>query len=412
MSGPAKPANEKLLTVSELNRAVKLLVEEAYPNVWLVGEVSKFKRHTSGHWYFTLKDDRARIGAVMLRGFNLRVKFDPHDGMKLLARGQVSIYEPNGEYQLYVQEVRPEGIGPLELAFRQLKERLSVKGYFQPRRKKPLPRFPRRLVLVTSPTGDAVRDMLETIGRRWPAVEVWVCPVPVQGEGAAQKIADAIRMLNQLRGIDVLVLGRGGGSLEDLWAFNEEVLADALFASRIPVVCGVGHETDLTIADMVADVRAETPTAAAVRVVPDRREVWEQLQTTQARLTDLLRRRFHWAREQLLTLAGRRPFQRPLERVQDLERRLDETAVRLGRAARQRLCQSHQRLEAVAGRLESLSPLNVLARGYSLTRKETDQTVVRAADQVRPGDRLVTLVQAGRIVSRVEEASAASLSQG
>src|SRR5262249_41457167 len=295
MSAPVLPPGVKVLSVSELTREVKALLEDTFARVWVSGEVSGFKRHPpSGHWYFTLKDAGAQLKAAMFRGSNLRVRFDVADGMKVIARGRIGVYEQRGDYQFYVEELQPEGIGPLELAFRQLKEKLSVKGYFEPGRKKPIPMFPRRIVLVTSPAGAAVRDMLEILGQRWPAGEVWICPVPVQGDGAAEKIADAIRWLNRLRDIEVLIVARGGGSLEDLWAFNEECVAHAIFESRIPIICGIGHETDYTIADMVADRRAETPTAAAMCVVCDWREEEKKLRHIEHRLRERIDRRLEW----------------------------------------------------------------------------------------------------------------------
>jgi exodeoxyribonuclease VII large subunit len=402
MSVRFPPDGVKVLSISELTAEVKRLLEDGFPVVWVAGEVSNLSRPSSGHVYLTLKDAAAQLRTVMYRGVALRLKFDLRDGLEVIARGRLSLYVPRGEYQLLVEELQPKGIGPLELAFQQLKEKLFRLGYFDRKRKKPLPPFPRRVALVTSPTGAAVRDMLEILGRRWPALEVWVCPVHVQGEGAAQEIADAIRLLNRLGGIDVLIVGRGGGSLEDLWAFNEECVAQAIFTSRIPVVTGVGHETDLTIADFVADCRALTPSEAAERVAPDRDEVRAWLDGHEVRLRDLIGRRLELARRRLDGLAERRVFRRPLERLRDLEQRLDDWAGRLRRALRQRLVHARQRLEAHAARLETLSPLNVLSRGYSLTRREADQTVVRSLDQVQPGDRLVTTVQYGRIVSRVE----------
>jgi exodeoxyribonuclease VII large subunit len=402
MNAPLVPEGTHVLSVGELTRLVKEKVEGEFPNVWVSGEVSNLRRPSSGHQYLKLKDSEACLSAVIYRGIGLRLKFDLHDGMEVIARGRLNVYVPHGEYQLLIEELQPKGIGPLELAFRQLKEKLSVRGYFEPRRKKKLPRFPRRVVLVTSPTGAAVRDMLEILGRRWPAAEVWVCPVPVQGDGAAEKIAEALGRLNRLRGIDVLIVGRGGGSLEDLWAFNEECVAHAIFTSRIPVVSGVGHETDLTIADLVADVRALTPSEAAERVVPNRAEVLEWLRGTGAQLRTLLTQKLERTKQRLEDLARRRYFRLPLERVRDEERRLDDYAGRLERGLRQRLVLARQRVEAGAARLETLSPLNVLARGYSLTRKEADGAVLRSPDQVRPGDRLVTTVEHGRVVSRVE----------
>jgi exodeoxyribonuclease VII large subunit len=377
--------------------------------VWVEGEVSNLSRPSSGHVYLTLKDDEASLKAVLYRGIAFRMKFDLRDGMRVIARGRLSVFVPRGEYQLLIEEVQPKGIGPLELAFRQLKEKLSLKGYFEPGRKKKLPRIPRRVVLVTSPTGSAVRDMLEILSRRWPATEAVVCPVRVQGEGAALEISAALGLLNRVGGpgsalpVDVLILGRGGGSLEDLWPFNEECVAHAIYTSRIPVVSGVGHEDDLTIADMVADCRALTPSEAAERVVPHQAEVLKWLDGLEGRFRALLLRRLEVARNRLNDLAGRACFRRPLERMREEERRLDDWGERLGRAVRRRLEEARRRLEAEAARLEGLSPLNVLARGYSLTRREGDMAVVRGPDQVRPGERIVTQVQRGRIVSRVEE---------
>ncbi len=409
MSNPFPPENAKVYAIGELTRAIKGLLEEAFaPNVWVSGEVSNLKRHTSGHWYLTLKDRDSQLQTVVYRGVNLRLKFDIRDGLEVIARGRLTVYQPRGEYQLQVEELQPKGVGPLELAFRQLKEKLSRLGYFD-RRKKLLPPYPRRVALVTSPTGAAVRDMLETLSRRWPMAEVWVHPATVQGDGAGASIAAAIRALNTFPGVEVMIIGRGGGSLEDLWAFNEEVVAQAIFESRIPVVSGVGHETDLVISDMVADLRALTPTDAANKVVPDKTELLTWLGETDTRLREMLLRRLDVAKSRLDDLARRRCFRLPMDRVRDFERRLDDWDDRLKRALRQRLALLRQRLEALAGRLESLSPLQVLARGYSLTRTECDGAVVRTPDQVRPGDRLLTLVQHGRVISRVEETEESTL---
>src|SRR5262245_25355706 len=283
--------DEQPLSVGELTRRLKLLVEGAYPEVRVTGEVSNLARPSSGHLYLKLKDGESQLNTVVYRGVALRLRFDLADGMEVVARGRLIVYAPRGEYQLQVEEIQPKGIGPLELAFRQLKEKLSIRGYFDPRRKKSLPRFPRRVVLVTSPTGAAVRDMLEILNRRWPALEVWVCPVPVQGEGAAAKIAEAIDRLNTLSGIDVMIVGRGGGSLEDLWPVNEESAADGIYRSRIPVVSGVGHETALTIADLVADVRALTPSEAAERLTPSRVELLQRMDSWQDQMKASLRKK-------------------------------------------------------------------------------------------------------------------------
>jgi exodeoxyribonuclease VII large subunit len=407
MSALFPPAGVVVFTVGELTRAIKGLLEEAHPNVWVEGEVSNLARPSSGHVYLTLKDEESPLKSVLYRGVAMRMKFDLRDGMRVIVRGRLTVYAPRGEYQLIVEEIQPKGIGPLELAFRQLKEKLSLKGYFEPQRKKPLLPFPRRVVLVTSPTGSAVRDMLEILARRWPAVEVWVCPVRVQGDGAALEIASAIGLLNRiaasgLLSIDVLMVGRGGGSLEDLWPFNEEIVASAIYESRLPVVTGIGHEDDLTIADMVADVRALTPSEAAERVVPDRVEVAQGLGGLSSRLQSLLRRRLELARARLEQAVDRPCFRRPLERIREQERRLDELGERMNRALSRRVEAARAQLELAAGRLDGLSPLKVLGRGYSLTRRLDDLTVVRSPEQVATGDWLVTQVHGGRIISRVE----------
>ena len=407
MSNLLPPEGTKVLRIGELTREIKTLLEVSYPQgVWVTGEVSNLARPSSGHVYLKLKDADSQLSAVVYRGVGLRLRFDLQDGMEVIAKGRLIVYVPRGEYQLQVEEIQPKGIGPLELAFRQLKEKLSVRGYFDPRHKKQLPRFPRRVVLVTSPTGAAVRDMLEILNRRWPALEVWVCPVPVQGDGAAPKIAEAIARLNTLDGIDVMIVGRGGGSLEDLWPFNEEVVAHAIFASRIPVVSGVGHETDLTIADLVADVRALTPSEAAERVVPNRGELLEWLGGAGGRMRTLLKKKLELTQARLSDLTRRRCFRQPLERIREEEQHLDDWSARLLRASRQRLAQAQQRLAALAAQLDSLSPLNVLGRGYSLTRRAGDPAVLTGARQVEIGDRLVTHLRQGRIVSRVEAVEA------
>jgi exodeoxyribonuclease VII large subunit len=401
------PPGVKVLSVTELTLGVKGLLEEAFPSIWVGGEISNLARPGSGHVYLTLKDSQAQLRAVLWRGIALRVRFDLHDGLEVIARGRLTVYQQRGDYQLVVEEIHPRGLGALELALRQLREKLFVRGYFDPARKKPLPRFPRRLALVTSPTGAAIRDMLQILTQRWPGVEVWVCPVRVQGDGAAEEIAAGIRLLNRLHAagtlaLDVMIVGRGGGSIEDLWAFNDECVAHAIFESGIPVVSAVGHEIDVTIADLVADLRALTPSEAATRVVPDAEELLHDLRDLEGRLHDCMSGRLELARRRLDDWAERRAFRLPMERIRDLEQRLDDWSGRLGRSVRQRLAQACERLEAQAARLETLSPLNVLARGYSLTRREEDQVVVRDPTQVQAGDRLVTLVLHGRIVSRVE----------
>lgn len=400
------PDPAAVLTVSALTQQVRAALEAGFGNVWVAGEVSNLARPGSGHMYLSLKDDRATLRAVIYRGIGIRLRFEPRDGLQVLARGRLMVYEPRGEYQLAVEEIVPKGIGPLELAFQQLKEKLQAKGYFDPRRKKPLPAFPRYIALVTSPSGAAVRDMLELLTRRWPVASVVVVPVRVQGDGAAGEIAAAIRALNRLQAdgsirLDAMVVGRGGGSLEDLWAFNEEPVADAIFASAIPVVSAVGHEIDVTISDLVADHRALTPSHAVTDLTPDRAALLAGLDEIGTRLRERVGRRLETSRQRLDALAERRAFRSPLDRVRDLERRLDDYDGRLNRAARTQLDRAHARVAAVAGRLQSLSPLGVLARGYSLTRTPAGR-VVQDATRVRPGDVLVTRLARGEVVSRVE----------
>ena len=403
LSSPAVPAGVKVLTIGELTRAVKGVLEQDFASFWATGEVSNLKRHSSGHIYMTLKDAESQIRAVMWRSQAMRLRFDLREGMEVVVRGRLTVYVPRGEYQIQIEELQPKGIGALELALRQLKEKLQKLGYFAPGRKRPLPRFPARVALVTSPSGAAVRDMLEILGRRWPAVEVWICPVRVQGDGAAEEVAAAIRLLNRAVGADVIIVGRGGGSTEDLWAFNAECVAHAIFQSLIPVVSAVGHEIDLTIADLVADCRALTPSEAAERVVPDLQELLTGLGRIETQLRTSLWEQLEASRRRVDDLAQRRSFRLPLERLRDHERRLDDGGERIERAMRQRLAGWRERLGAQAAQLKGLSPLNVLGRGSSLTRRETDKAVVRSPDQVRPGERLVTELQHGRIVSRVEQ---------
>ncbi len=400
------PVGVTLLSVSELTNAIKQLLDDAFPVVWVAGEISNLSRPPSGHVYFTLKDKFAQVGAVIWQSNANRIRFDLADGLEVVARGQVSVFAKQGRYQLYIEELQPKGVGALELALRQLKEKLHRLGYFAPERKRPLPRYPRRVALVTSPTGAAIRDLVQIITRRWPAVELWLCPVRVQGDGAAGEIAAAIRRLNQLAWVEVMIVGRGGGSLEDLWSFNEEMVALAIFESRIPVISAVGHEIDVTIADLVADVRAATPSEAAERVVPDCQEVGVHLNRIGEHLRVLAQRRVQTARQRLDELAGRSIFRRPLERIREREQSVDGWAERGRRAVQQHIEQKRQQLAALAGRVESLSPLNVLGRGYSLTQKVGEPALLRSAADVQSGDRIQTRLASGKLISRVEEINA------
>ncbi len=405
---------QKALSVFELTSQIKDLLEGSFQSVWVSGEISNFSRPQSGHCYLTLKDERAQIRAVLWRTTASRLKFELEDGLEVICQGDVDVYAPRGSYQLVIRQIEPKGIGALELALRKLKEKLTAEGLFEPGRKRPLPRFPRRIAFVTSPTGAAIRDFLEVLRRRWRGADVLVAPVRVQGEGAAQEIAAAIAAVNRLAiPIDCLVVGRGGGSLEDLWAFNEEPVVRAIHASRIPVVSAVGHEIDVTLADLVADVRALTPSEAAELVVPAADELQQALRTHQRRLLTALQRRALLSRARLDQLANRRMFRKPFELVHDAQRRLDELSTRSTRAVRQRLGSARRQVDSLASRLESLSPLGVLGRGYSLTQRLHDGQLVRDAAELKIGDEVFTRFARGRAVSRVESIEAdASLHAG
>lgn len=389
-------------TVSELTGEIKDLIEGNLPEVWVRGEVSNCLKASSGHVYFTLKDEGAQLAAVMWRNTAARFRFDMHDGLQVVVNGSIEVYKPRGSYQVIVRQIIPQGVGALELAFRQMHAKLEAEGLFSPVRKRPIPRFPKRIALVTSPSGAAVRDMIQVITRRWQTADIVIVPVKVQGEGAAQEIASALRNVHQLPDVDVVICGRGGGSLEDLWAFNEEVVARAIAACRLPVISAVGHEIDVTIADLVADVRALTPSEAGERVVPDRSEVTRAFDNLQQRLVSGLQNRAGKARLQLDGLASRRVFTRPFQRVHDELTRLDELDVRLRRAIWQQAAVAKQQLDLSAATLDALSPIKVLGRGYSITRRAETGDLVTASGQLVIGDRITTILAAGQFTSRIE----------
>ena len=399
----ARRTQQPVFTVSQLTSQIKDALETVFPSVWVEGELSDVSAPQSGHIYFTLKDDRAQVRCVIWRSVARRLKFKLEDGQEIVCRGNLDVYPPRGAYQLIIQQAEPRGLGALQLALRQLQQRLAAEGLFDPERKRPLPRFPRRIAVVTSPTGAAVRDFLEVARRRWRGAHVLIVPTRVQGPGAGLEIAAAIRTANQLQPApDVVVVTRGGGSLEDLWSFNEEVVVRAIFASKVPVVSAVGHEIDVSLSDLVADIRALTPTEAAERVLPSAEDLQRTIQTLQERMSIGLRRYAETARARLEYLANQRVFRRPLERVRELSARFDDLQLRAERATRQRLVRQREQLSALAGRLESLSPLSVLARGYSLTQRADDGTLIESAQQVEAGELIRTRLSQGEIVSRVE----------
>jgi exodeoxyribonuclease VII large subunit len=438
-------SDRAVLTVSGLTERLKALVEEKFPIVWVEGEISNFKVYGSGHAYFTLKDANAQIRAVLFRNRARRIRFEPGDGLHVLAMGSVEIYPQRGEYQLVVELLEPRGLGALQLAFEQLKARLAAEGLFEPARKRALPRFPRKIGIVTSPSGAAIRDMLRVIARRFGELHIVLAPCRVQGDGAAEEIAQGLQDLNALGDVDVIIVGRGGGSLEDLWAFNEEVVARAIVASKVPVISAVGHEVDVTISDFVADLRAPTPSAAAELVVREKLAVVETVADLHHRLRRAMGRRLEHERHRTEALVTRRVLTDPARPLRDLHRRVDDARTRLGRgidallrgaahrfelataglrsgSPRARLSRDRHRhehldarlraeltraietgrhrLRAAAGQLDSLSPLAVLARGYSLTRA-ADGAIVRRASQVQAGDGVEVLLHEGRLDCRV-----------
>lgn len=394
----------RILSIGELTAHIKDLLESSFSAVWVAGEISNLSRPRSGHIYLTLKDDQAQLSAVLWRNTARRVRFDLTDGLEVVCRGHIAVYPPHGKYQLIVAEIQPKGIGALELAFRQLHAKLAQEGLFGEERKRPLPRFVRRIAVVTSPTGAAIRDFLQVLRRRAPWTDVLIVPVRVQGEGAAGEIAEAVGLVNQLaEPVDCIVVTRGGGSLEDLWAFNEEAVVRAIHASGVPVVSAVGHEVDVTLSDLVADVRALTPSEAAERAAPAAEEIARRLDRCHERLSRAIRARMTAARSRLDGLASNAVFRRPLDRVRELEFRLDELAARAERAVRACVRVDRRQVDSLAARLESLSPLSVLGRGYSLTQRVSDGRVIRDATELLPGEQTRTRFAKGQVTSRVEE---------
>lgn len=392
------------LSISQLTALLKGVVEESFPSVWVAGEISNLARPRSGHLYMTLKDGGAQIRAVMWASTAARLPFKLEEGQAVIALGGVEIYAPQGSYQLILRRIEPQGMGALQLAFEQLKRRLAAEGLFDPDRKLSLPRFPKRIGVITSPSGAAVRDFLQIALRRWPNLDAIVIPAQVQGSGAAASIVAAIAAAHRLSPpLDLLVVTRGGGSLEDLWCFNEEPVVRAIAASRLPIVSAVGHEIDVTLSDFAADVRAATPSEAAERVVPEWSATEQSLRQLRSRLDKPIRQRLAFHREQLRQLAARPVLARPFQNLHDRSRRLDDLDYRARLAIRNLLAQQARKLQQQAAALSALSPLAVLSRGYSVTLREDDGRVIKRSDQVVAGDRITTRVGWGTISSRVTE---------
>ncbi|HIW16571.1 MAG TPA: exodeoxyribonuclease VII large subunit [Firmicutes bacterium] len=381
--------NENLLTVSELNERIKSLIDSdpVLMQVAVAGELSNYKVYPSGHHYFTLKDQQSSVRCVMFRSSASKLRFKPESGMGVTAVGRVSVYPRDGAYQLYCTELIPQGVGDLQLAFEQLKARLMAEGLFDRAHKKPIPRFPKRIAVITSGAGAAVRDIIRVLGARWPMAEVVVLPVRVQGAEAPPEIVGAIKYANRWKVGDLIITGRGGGSMEDLWAFNDERVARAIYESEIPVISAVGHEPDVTIADFVADLRAATPSNAAELAVPDGSDMAEQLAAADARMLAAANKRLRYLRGALDQLAGRRVLTEPGSYLDTKRLELDRAADRLAMAAERTVSAKKHVFLALAASLEAMSPLKVLSRGFSVATA-ADGSVVRSADQLREGDRI------------------------
>ncbi|MBN2356607.1 exodeoxyribonuclease VII large subunit [candidate division KSB1 bacterium] len=384
-------------SVIELTREIKELLETTMPPLWLRGEISNFVRHSSGHMYFSMKDQDAQIACVMWRNRNYQLFFTPRDGMEVLAYGSVRVYEKRGNYQFDISRLLPAGVGQLQLAFEQLKKKLFEQGLFDEAHKQALPAFPENIGIVTSRTGAAIHDMIQILHRRAPHVQILLRPTLVQGQGAAEDIAAAIEEFNAFGDVDVLIIGRGGGSLEDLWAFNEEVVARAIFASKIPVVSAVGHEIDYTISDFVADLRAPTPSAAAELVVHDRTELKDDILNISNRCLLSMRKQIQWHQQRLAALSGSYGLRRPADFVLQWRQRIDEIQHTLSFALQHTIQHHRVRLQQANQRLQDLAPDATLRRGYCMSWRAVDRQLVHRADEVKPSDHFVVQFLEGRI---------------
>ena len=394
----------RVISVGQLNRYVKELLEKdtRLASVYISGEISNFTNHyKSGHLYMSLKDDGAVVRAVMFKGYASKLAFKPEDGMKVIVRARASLYDKDGSFQLYIETMEPAGMGALQVAYEQLKAKLKAEGLFDPSRKKPIPAFPHRVGVITSPTGAAVRDMLNVLGRRFPMAEVVFHPVLVQGDGAKAQIVDALRRFNAIHAADVILLGRGGGSIEELWAFNEEEVARAVAASDIPVISAVGHETDFTICDFVADLRAPTPSAAAELAVPDGNQLRIRLIQLYRLLKQNVRHTVDQQEKRLSLLCAKRCLATPLYYVEEQGMRLDYLTRRFVSAQQQYLHSGAQRLTAAAAKLDALSPLRVLSRGYAIA--STESGVIKSVRDIPPGGTFTLRVSDGELPCAVRQ---------
>lgn len=394
-----------VLSVVEINRYIKELISKdlVLTNLWVRGEISNFKNHYSGHMYFTIKDEYSVLKCVMFRTHNSTLAFIPENGMKVIVKGYVSVFERDGQYQLYALEMQPDGTGSLHLAFEQLKNRLQAEGLFDSRYKKSIPFLPQNIGVVTSSTGAVIKDIINVLSRRFPNVNIKIYPVAVQGEGACVQISRAIKRLNELKYVDVIILARGGGSIEELWAFNEEVVARSIFESAIPVVSAVGHETDFTIADFAADLRAPTPSAAAELVVPEKASLINRLDSLNIRIRNAITKKHSRSLSELERLQGSSVFRQPYERVYQNRLKLDILGKYMLRGLQVNVEKSRARFLGLTGKLDALSPLTVLSRGYSVVKSLKDGRVVKSVKGVEVGNDLEISITDGKIKCSVKE---------
>ena len=398
------PEQPKAYTVSAITRLIKDTLQQSFSGIWVEGEISGYLHHSSGHRYLNLKDENAVIKLTIWRSIGARLQFEPENGQHVFAFGDIAVYEKGGQYQLNVRKLVPVGVGALELAFRQLHEKLSKEGLFDVDRKQELPRYPSKIGIVTSPTGAAIRDIIQISRRRNPLVELVIYPAAVQGDGAEHTIAAGIDYFNTRDDIDIIVTGRGGGSLEDLWPFNTEVVVRAIDRSRIPVVSAVGHEIDTTLSDLAADFRAPTPSAAAEITVWSRRELLEQVASYAQRLTDVMDGVVQDERLTLKRLLSRPVYQRPYDTLRQYQQHVDQLRYLLIARGKNRFDMYRNRLSLVLSKLEGLSPLKILSRGYSVSRMAANRQVIRSIAHVHPGDRIETLLHDGHVISTVKTA--------
>ena len=401
---------EKILSVSQVNAYIKSMMDNdmLLCNLCVRGEISNYKLYPSGHHYFSIKDADGALRCVMFRGNAMRLRFRPENGMKVLVTGRISVFPRDGAYQLYCTSLTPDGVGDLYVAFEQLKAKLAAEELFDPAHKKPLPKFPHRIAIITSGAGAAVMDMLRILGKRYPLSKVMILPVRVQGVEAPAEIAGAIRYANRYRIADLIITGRGGGSIEDLWAFNDERVARAVYASEIPVISAVGHEPDVTICDFVADVRAATPSNGAELAAPDQAQLRSQLQTAQTRLLEAMTKQLKLSRQALASLSGKRVLQSPENYLQDKRMQLDYLHQQLIASSQRQVADKKQRFIHLTASLEAMSPLKVLARGYSVVRAE-DGALVRDASALHTGERIRVQMQKGSLTACVEQVEEESI---